>query len=104
MKTQHPTPKGESKGQKANEGKGSADAVKFTCLEPSENDPVIEEIPENEVNVATRQINSANALGVGDWRSKNRSKYCSSIIATGFNGGGLRRYVEYLRSFNHKAK
>ena len=34
--------------EKENEGKGSASAVKFTCMEPSENDPVIEEIPENE--------------------------------------------------------
>ena len=30
-------------------------------------DPSIGEIPENEVNVATRQINLANALGVNDW-------------------------------------
>ena len=72
MKTQHPTqhlkPKGgKSKGQKEKEGKGGAKAAKFDCLEMNECDQVIEEIPENEVNVATRQINLASALGVGDW-------------------------------------
>ena len=62
------------------------------------------------VNVATRQINSANALGVGDWERKNWPGDCCSIIDTGFNGGDLRsypwlrRYVEYLMSFYHKAK
>ena len=75
----------------------------------NECDPVIEEIPENEVNVATRQTNLANALGVGDWARKIRAKERSSIIDTGLNGGGglrssplLRRYVEYLRSFYAK--
>ena len=83
MKTQTPTPKGgESKGREPNEGKGSVNAVKFTCLKPSGDDTVIEEIPENEVNVATRRINLASALGVGDWGGKTRPKYCSSIIDT----------------------
>ena len=78
---------GKAKGQKSKEGKGGAQAVKFTCLELSECDPVIEEIPENGVNVATRQINLANAHGVGDWERKSRAKDCDSIIDTGFNGG-----------------
>ena len=87
-KTQHPTPKGgKSKGQKANEGKGSAKYVKSAFLEPIENDPVVAEIPGNDVNVATGQINSANASGVGDWERKNWPDDCSSIIDTGFNGG-----------------
>ena len=57
----------------------------------NEGDPVIEETPENDVNVATRQINLANAHGMGDWGRKNWAEECSSIIDTGFNGGGLRR-------------
>ena len=64
------------------------ESVKFTCLEPSECDPVIEEIPENEVNLATRQINLANAHGVCGCGRKNRAEDCSIIIDTGFNGGG----------------
>ena len=91
MKTHRPTqrlkPKGGIKGSERKEGKGGAKAVKFTCLELSECDPVIEEIPENGVNVATRQINLANAHGVGDWERKSRAKDCDSIIDTGFNGG-----------------
>ena len=75
----------------------------------SGNDLVIEEIPGNEVNAATRKINLANALGVGDWERKKLDEDCSIIIDTGFNGGGLRRYpwlrryVEYMRSFYHMA-
>ena len=67
---------------------------------PIECDPAIEEIPESEVNLATRRINLANALGVGDWERKNCAEDCSIVIDTGFNGGGLRiyhclrRYVE----------
>ena len=108
MTTQRQAPHLKPKGEKQRvrkEGKGGAQAVKFTRLEISECDHVIEEIPENEVNVATRKINLANAHGVGDWRRKNRAKDCSIIIDTGFNGGGLRaypwmrRYVEYMRSF-----
>ena len=37
-------------------------------------DPSIEEIPENEVNVATRKINSANAPGVRDWEERTGPK------------------------------
>ena len=88
---ENPTPNtegGKSKWKKANAGKGSANATKFTFMEHIENDPVIAEIPENEVNVATRQINLANALGAGDLGRKNRSEYCSIISDTGFNGGG----------------
>ena len=88
---ENPTPNtegGKSKWKKANAGKGSANATKFTFMEHIENDPVIAEIPENEANVATRQMNLANALGVGDWVGWNRPGYCSSIIDAGFNGGG----------------
>ena len=109
MKTQHPTPKGEDrKVKKVEEGKGGAETVKFACLEMDECDPAIEEIPENEVNIATTQINLATALGVSDWERENWAEECSSIIDTGFNGGGLRsfswfrRYGEYLRSFYPK--
>ena len=59
------------KGQKGKEGKGGTEAVKCTCLEMGECDPAIGEIPENEVNVATRQINLPNALGVSDLERKN---------------------------------
>ena len=38
----------------------------------------------NEVSVATRQINLANALGIGDWERKNCAGECSTIIDTGF--------------------
>ena len=57
--TTNPTPHtkgdkgGKANGQKTKEGKGGTKAIKFTWLGPSEFDPVIGEIPENEVNVAT---------------------------------------------------
>ena len=86
MKTKRQTPKGEIT-MKGNGGKRSATSVKFSCMGPIESDPVIEEIPGNEVNVATRQINLANTLGVGGWGSKKWAEDCSSIIGTGFNGG-----------------
>ena len=76
----------------------------------NECDRVIEETPGNEVNVAARQTNLDNALGMGDLERKNWAGERSIIIDTGFNGGGLRiyhwlkRYVEYLRRFYHKAK
>ena len=65
---------GEANGQKGKEGKGGAEAVKFTFLELGEYGPVIEEIPENEVNVASRLTNLANALGVGDWEKELRRR------------------------------
>ena len=55
--------------------------------------PENEEIPENEVNLATRLINLAIALGAGNWGRKNWAEECSSIVDTGFNGGGLRIYA-----------
>ena len=77
----------------------------------NECDPVIEETPENEANVATREINLANSLGIGDWERKNWAGECSSSIDTGFNGGGLRRYpwlvgryFGYMAGFYPKAK
>ena len=59
-------------------------------------DPAIEEIPENEVNVATRQVNSANALGVSDWGGKNWAEECSGIIDTGFNGCRWRFTIKQI--------
>ena len=70
VKSQHPAPKGIPKGRKGKEGNGGAKAVKFTIVEMGDCGPVIEEIHENEVNVATRQINLANALGAGDWEER----------------------------------
>ena len=102
-----PNKRGKAKEQKGKEGKCGAKAVKFAVLEMNECDTVIVEIPENEVNVETRQINLDNALGVGVWG--NWANDWSIIIDTGFNGGGLRsypwlrRYVEYMRSFYPKA-
>ena len=58
------------------------------------------EIPESGSNSARRHINMANVLGGNEWGRKNWEKECSSIIDTGFNGGGLcsfsclNRYVE----------
>ena len=43
----------------------------FACMEPEGKGPRNEEIPENEVNLATRWINIANALGAGNWERKN---------------------------------
>ena len=40
----------------------------------NECDPAIEETPENEVNVATGQINLANAHGIGDLERKQASR------------------------------
>ena len=107
--TPNPAPqtKGGKKIGRKEKGTGGAKAVMFYCLEMNECVPVIEEIPENEVNVATMQIILANAPGVGDWGRGNCTEDCSIIIDTGFNGGGLRRYpvlrryVEYVRSFPH---
>ena len=93
------------KGQEGKEGKCGYKAVKFSCLEMGECDPPIEEIPANEVNVATGQINLPNALGVIDWEWGNWAKKWSSIIDTGFYGRGLRSYAllrrcdGYLRIF-----
>ena len=56
-------------------------------------DPSIEEIPENGVNVATRPTNLANSLGVDDWGRKNWAKAFSSIIDTGFDGGGCASFL-----------
>ena len=53
-------------------------------------DPRNEEIPVGVVNFASRFINLSNVMGEGDWERKNWAEECSSIIDTGFNGGGLR--------------
>ena len=68
----------------------------------------------NQVNVATRQVDISDISGGGgvwggDMGNKNRPNECSCIIDTGFNVGGLRsfawlgKYLEYLKSFYHKA-
>ena len=54
--------------------KGSEKSVKSYCMGPSEIAPVEEEIPENEFNVATRQINLADALGVCEWGGKEMGR------------------------------
>ena len=60
---------------------------------------------EQEVNIATRQVNLPGVLGSGHWEEKDWSKECSAIADTGFNGGRLcshawmQRYVMYLGSF-----
>ena len=59
------------KGQEGKECKCGSEAVKVACLEMDGSDPAIEEIPENEVNVATGKINLANAFGVSGWGRKN---------------------------------
>ena len=60
---------------------------------------------EQEVNIATRQVNLSGVPGSGQRGEKDWSKECSEIADAGFSGGGLRshawvqRYVMYLRSF-----
>ena len=94
-------------GQKAR-GEGKGKAVRFACLESEEMEPENEEIAANEVNLASRFINLANIAGSVDWGRKNWPKEFSSIIDTGFNGGGLRcfawlgKYAEYLKSCFHR--
>ena len=76
--------KGGPKGQK---GKGKWKAAQSACLGSEEMDPENEEMPANEVDLASRFINLANIMGAGDWERKNWAKECSSIIETGFDGG-----------------
>ena len=54
---------------------------------PNENDPAEGEISENQVNVARRKINLADALGADGWERGNWAGGGSSIIDTGSNGG-----------------
>ena len=58
-----------------------------SSLEPSENDPTVEEVSGNQVNVATRQANFSDILGEGDWEKQNWPEECYIVIDTGFNGG-----------------
>ena len=82
-----------------------AKAVSFSCLESAGSGPGNEEIPENEVNLAIRFINLANALGAGNRGRKNWAAECSSVTDTGYKGGGWRSYsrlgsyAEYVGSF-----
>ena len=77
--------------------------MRFACLESEENDPESVEIPDGELNMATRWVNIPNALGAVE--RGDRPEECSSIIATGVNGGGplscalFRMYAEYIGSF-----
>ena len=43
---------------------------------------------EQEANLTTRRVNLSGILGSGHWEKKDWSKECSSIVDTGFNGGG----------------
>ena len=40
------------------------ESVKFESLTPSENDPIVGEVSENQVNIATRQVNMSDISGV----------------------------------------
>ena len=42
---------------------------------------------EQEVNIATRQVNLPGVLGAGQWEENDWSKECSSIADKGVNGG-----------------
>ena len=92
--------KGKTKGTK-----GKSKTANFACLETQSNE---ENNEEQEVNIATRQVNLSGVLGSGHWEEKDWSKECSAVVDTGFNGGGLcshawmQRYVMYLRSFYPK--
>ena len=86
--------------EKKEKGKERKRSVMFACLEDEGTGPKMEEIQENGANVAYRHINLENALGGNDWERKNWATECSTIIDTGFNGGGMcsfswmNRYVE----------
>ena len=109
----HQAPKkqgGKQKGKKGRiEEKGKGGSVRIAFVEPNGNDLEIEEIPESQVNVATRQSNLSDILGESAWRNKDWPNECTSIIDTGFNGGGLRsyawsrKYLGYVESFYHRA-
>ena len=86
MKTQHPTTKGGIDRTERERRKRKCRRGKVYLPGTQRNDPVIEKIPGNEVNAATRHINLANALGVGGLGRKNRPIYRSSIIDTGVKG------------------
>ena len=81
----------------------------FAFLETSGCDPIAAEISGNQVKVATMQVNISDISGEDARGSKNSPEECSSVIDTGFNGGGLRffarlaKYLEYLKSFYPKA-
>ena len=90
--------RGKTKRQKRKRRKGGTEAVKFTCLEMDEYDPAIEEIPENEVNVATRQINLVNALGVSDRGGRTGPQNDLVLPIPDLTDGGSRRY-SWLRRY-----
>ena len=98
--SQNENGKGKTKGKK-----GKSKTANFACLETQSNE---ENNAEQEVNIATRQVNLSGVLGSGQWEEKDGSKECSAIVDAGFNGGGLcshawmQRYVMYLGSFYPK--
>ena len=65
-------------------------------------------MPESQVSVTTRQVNISGIFGESAWGVKDWPGECSSIIDTGFSGGGFRSYarlrkcLEYLGIFDHK--
>ena len=85
------------------------ESVRFTSPETIENELENDAIPESQVNVATRKVNIDDFLGGSDWGNKDFPAECSRIIDTGFNGGWLfvyswlRKYIEYLGSFQNMA-
>ena len=84
-------------------------SVRFSLLGGIKNGTIVGEVSENQVIVATRQLAISDISGEGSWGNKNWPKECSIIIGAGFNGCGLRifdrlrKYLEYIRSFYHKA-
>ena len=98
-----------TKGKKPTEGEGNGQSVQFSLHPPSAKGPIAEEVSDDQVNIDTARVNLSDISGTGAWGELNRPDKCSSVIDTGFNGWGLRRfarlrkYLEYLRSFYHKA-
>ena len=83
--SQNENGKGKAKGKK-----GKSKSSNFTCLETQSNG---EKNEEQEVNIATRQVNLPGVSGAGQWGEKDWPKECSSIVDTGCNGGGLRSHA-----------
>ena len=99
--------KGETKGSERKRKRG----IGPCCLSGRRRiGPRNGEVPAQEVNFACRYINLPNIPGASDWARKNWAGERSSIIDTGFNGGGmcsfswLSKYVKYMQSFYADAK
>ena len=61
--------RGNPKGKKPTEGKGSGESSKFPFLAPGGNDPVAEEVSGGQVNIATWKVNLSDISG-SDARGK----------------------------------